>query len=392
MARLARQRRHAADSRRLRGFRAAREGRRISPTPCCSAWADRASAPKCWRRPSAKQPGFPQLHVLDSTDPAQIRAIEAHDRPRQHAVHRVEQIRQHDRAERHEAIFLRPRRRGDRRRQGRPALRRGHRSRLVAGEGRAQARASAASSTASPRIGGRYSVLSPFGLVPAAAAGIDIRSAARAALAMVRSCGADVPPDENPGVQLGARDGRSPALEGRDKVTIVASPRIADFGAWAEQLLAESTGKDGKGLIPVDGEPLGAPAVYGNDRFFIDICAPKARTTPRRTSKLAALEAGRASGGAHRHEIDRPYRPGILPLRDGDRGRRRDPRHQSVRPARRRGHQGQDPRTDRGVREDRRAAAGEAGVVDRRRPISSPTTAMPPRCARPAPTAISAPG
>ena len=73
-------------------------------------------------------------------------------------------------------------------------------------------------------------------------------------------------------------------LEGRDKVTILSSKKIADFGAWAEQLIAESTGKDGKGLIPIDGEPLGDLALYGNDRFFIDICAPKAKTTPRMTT------------------------------------------------------------------------------------------------------------
>ena len=107
-----------------------------------------------------------------------------------------------------------------------------------------------------PTIGGRYSVLSPFGLVPAATAGIDLRTLLKHTLAMVRSCGPDVPPQENPGVQLGLAMGLA-GLEGRDKVTILSSKKIADFGAWAEQLIAESTGKDGKGLIPIDGEPLG---------------------------------------------------------------------------------------------------------------------------------------
>jgi transaldolase/glucose-6-phosphate isomerase len=87
---------------------------------------------------------------------------------------------------------------------------------------------------------------------------------------MVRSCGADVPPGENPGVQLGLAMGLA-GLEGRDKVTILPSQKIADFGAWAEQLIAESTGKEGKGLIPIEGEPLGDVSLYGNDRFFIDI-------------------------------------------------------------------------------------------------------------------------
>jgi transaldolase/glucose-6-phosphate isomerase len=121
-----------------------------------------------------------------------------------------------------------------------------------------------------PSIGGRYSVLSAFGLVPAAATGIDVASLLHAAQTMVRSCGPDVPPVANPGVRLGIALGAA-GLDGRDKVTILASPQLADFGAWAEQLLAESTGKRGRGLIPVDAEPLGTPDVYGPDRFFIDV-------------------------------------------------------------------------------------------------------------------------
>jgi transaldolase / glucose-6-phosphate isomerase len=121
-----------------------------------------------------------------------------------------------------------------------------------------------------PSIGGRYSVLSPFGLVPAAIAGIDVPKLMQLARMMMRSCGPDVPPPENPGVALGIALGAA-AARGRDKITILTSPTLADFGAWAEQLLAESTGKHGKGLIPVDGEPLARPEVYGDDRFFIDL-------------------------------------------------------------------------------------------------------------------------
>jgi transaldolase / glucose-6-phosphate isomerase len=121
-----------------------------------------------------------------------------------------------------------------------------------------------------PSIGGRYSVLSPFGLVPAAIAGIDIAALEQSTRMMMRSCGADVPPSDNPGVALGLALGTA-ALQGRDKVTILASQRLADFGAWAEQLFAESTGKHDKGLIPIDGEPLGAPQLYGDDRFFISL-------------------------------------------------------------------------------------------------------------------------
>lgn len=139
-----------------------------------------------------------------------------------------------------------------------------------------------------PTIGGRYSVLSPFGLVPAAAAGVDLAKLLDLTLSMVRSCGPDVPPSENPGVQLGLAIG-SAGLDGRDKVTISSSKKIADFGAWAEQLIAESTGKDGKGLIPIDGETLGAPAVYGNDRFFIDL-RTAGESDKAHDDKLAALE------------------------------------------------------------------------------------------------------
>jgi len=119
------------------------------------------------------------------------------------------------------------------------------------------------------QIGGRCSVLSAFGLVPAAAAGIEVREALDTARTMVRSCGPAVPPAQNPGVQFGAALGTAALKEGRDKVTLIASPGVASFGAWAEQLIAESTGKQGKGLIPVDGEPAGVPAVYGRDRFFV---------------------------------------------------------------------------------------------------------------------------
>jgi transaldolase/glucose-6-phosphate isomerase len=119
-----------------------------------------------------------------------------------------------------------------------------------------------------PRIGGRYSALSNFGMVPAAVSGVDIAALIGASEVMVRACGPSVPPIANPGLFLGLVLGVS-AKAGRDKVTILASKSLADLGAWLEQLIAESTGKRGKGLIPVDAEPLGVPGVYGDDRVFV---------------------------------------------------------------------------------------------------------------------------
>ena len=117
-----------------------------------------------------------------------------------------------------------------------------------------------------PSIGGRYSALSNFGMAPAAAMGLDMDRFLGNAQAMARAC-QNPAAAENPGVLLGAILGVA-GNNGRDKITIVASPAIHDLGAWLEQLLAESTGKIGKGLIPVDREALGVPDVYGNDRVF----------------------------------------------------------------------------------------------------------------------------
>jgi len=118
-----------------------------------------------------------------------------------------------------------------------------------------------------PTIGGRYSVLSKFGLVPLATIGHDVRAFLETAAAMARACGTDAAAN-NPGVTLGLTIGVL-ALCGRDKLTVAGSPSIAAFGAWVEQLLAESTGKDGKGVIPIVGEPLNDPSSYQSDRLFV---------------------------------------------------------------------------------------------------------------------------
>src|SRR5690242_11719876 len=195
----------------------------------------------------ARKSGFPKLHVLDSTDPAQVRAMEK-------AVNLDK------------TLFIVSSKSGgttepnamkdyffDRVAKTIGADKAGHRFIAVTDPGSSLEKVAAKQGFArifqgEPTVGGRYSVLSPFGLVPAAAAGIDVRTLINHALAMVRSCGADVPPHENPGVQLGLAMGIA-GLEGRDKVTILSSRKIDDFGAWVEQLIAESTGKEGKGLI-----------------------------------------------------------------------------------------------------------------------------------------------
>jgi transaldolase/glucose-6-phosphate isomerase len=243
--------------------------------------------PEVLAKTFSKKSGFPKLHVLDSTDPAQVRAMEA-------SVNIAK------------TLFIVSSKSGgttepnamkdyffDRVTKAIGKDKAGHRFIAVTDPGSSLEKVATKQGFArvfhgEPSIGGRYSVLSPFGLVPAAAAGIEVRTLITHALAMVRSCGPDVPPHENPGVQLGLAIGLA-GLEGRDKVTIFSSKRIADFGAWAEQLIAESTGKEGKGLIPIDGEPLGEPGAYGDDRFFIDL-RTEGEDDAAHDKKLAALE------------------------------------------------------------------------------------------------------
>ena len=119
-----------------------------------------------------------------------------------------------------------------------------------------------------PDIGGRYSVLSYFGLVPAALAGHDIRGLLSRAVAVESASGPRVPVSKHPGAWLGATIA-SLALSGRDKLTILTSPSLRSFGLWVEQLVAESLGKEGRGVIPIVGEPLADPDCYGPDRQFV---------------------------------------------------------------------------------------------------------------------------
>ena len=121
-----------------------------------------------------------------------------------------------------------------------------------------------------PSIGGRFSALSDFGMVPAAILGLDVRRLLGRAAAMVQECGPASSPGNNPGVQLGLALALA-GSDGRDKVTLITSPGVKAFGSWLEQLIGESTGKDGRGLILIDGEPVGSPDDYGDDRLFVSL-------------------------------------------------------------------------------------------------------------------------
>jgi transaldolase / glucose-6-phosphate isomerase len=234
-----------------------------------------------------KKSGFPKLHVLDSTDPAQVRAMEKSvDLSKTLFIVSSKSGSTTEPNVMKDYFFARVS-------ETIGAAKAGHRFIAVTDPGSSLEKAASKQGFArvfhgDPTIGGRYSVLSPFGLVPAVTAGIDVRALIQHTLAMMRSCGADVPPHENPGVQLGLAMGLA-GLEGRDKVTILSSKKIADFGAWAEQLIAESTGKEGKGLIPIDGEGIGDVALYRDDRFFIDL-RTEGESDAAHDEKLAALE------------------------------------------------------------------------------------------------------
>lgn len=136
-------------------------------------------------------------------------------------------------------------------------------------------------------IGGRFSALSYFGLVPGALLGADIEGLLTRAAGLAERCGAGVPVADNPGLSLGARLVAF-AEAGRDKVTLVLAEPLRSFGAWLEQLITESTGKHGKGLIVINGEPLGAPAVYGADRVFVGMTLGEDAATDRPLGALAA--------------------------------------------------------------------------------------------------------
>ncbi len=142
-----------------------------------------------------------------------------------------------------------------------------------------------------PDIGGRYSALSYFGLLPAALIGIEVPALLARGLRMAHSCGFCVPAKENPGLNLGATLGEL-ARQGRNKVTFFVPESLGALGMWLEQLLAESTGKEGKGILPVTGEPVGHPSLYGRDRLFVTITRKDEPDEMLEKAMAALREAG----------------------------------------------------------------------------------------------------
>lgn len=140
-------------------------------------------------------------------------------------------------------------------------------------------------------IGGRYSVLSLFGLVPAALLGVNIPKLLDRAAGMAEGCRLQKDGQANPGTYLGAAMG-SLAKAGRDKVTVIASPSLTTFGLWVEQLLAESTGKEGTGVIPIAQEPVLKPSAYGTDRFFIYLKLKREKNTALDRAVQRLIKAG----------------------------------------------------------------------------------------------------
>jgi len=213
-----------------------------------------------------KFPGYPELHVLDSTDPAQVKVVEKKldlkktlcivssksgstlepNIFKQYFYERIRQKVGDKEVGSHFIAITDP----------------GSKMEQVAKDG-----AFRHIFPGVPSIGGRYSALSHFGTVPGAIMGLDLSKFLKITQKMVKACGPASAPEKNPGVILGTILGVA-ANHGRDKITVFTSPGISDLGAWLEQLIAESTGKVGKGIIPVDREKIGKPAVYGNDRVF----------------------------------------------------------------------------------------------------------------------------
>jgi transaldolase / glucose-6-phosphate isomerase len=261
--------------------------------------------PEVLRLTFGKIKGFPELHVLDSTDPAQIKAIEKKVdlksticvvssksgstlEPNIYKQYFFEQIKKKVGENEVGNRFIAITDPGSKMQQ---VAERDKFRKILFGV---------------PSIGGRYSALSNFGMVPGAVMGLDIPKFLKNTQEMVKACGTGTAADKNPGVILGAILGVG-TTQGRDKCTIITSPGIADLGAWLEQLLAESTGKIGKGIIPVDREALGKPVVYGNDRVFAYV---RLQTKPNKAQDAAVAALEKAGHPVVRIDVPNIYNLG----------------------------------------------------------------------------------
>jgi transaldolase/glucose-6-phosphate isomerase len=222
--------------------------------------------PEVWSKTFARAPGSPELHVLDSTDPAQILALDSTLDPARTLFIVSSKSGSTLEPNIFKAYFY------DRVTQSVGAAQAASRFIAVTDPGSSLEKEAGAQGfrhifSGVKSIGGRYSALSNFGMVPAAVMGLDVERLLDEAARMLTACAPGVPAAQNPGLVLGTILGIA-AVRGIDKLTFITSPGINDLGAWLEQLIAESTGKEGKGIIPVDRETPGTPAVYGDDRLF----------------------------------------------------------------------------------------------------------------------------
>jgi len=233
-----------------------------------------------------QQPGFPALHIVDSTDPAQVKA--ARDKvnlaetlvivaSKSGSTLEPNVLKQYFFEEMKKAVG---------------AAKAGSHFLAITDPGSKMEKVAKADGFrhifyGDPQIGGRFSALSNFGLIPASVAGLDTAKLLAEAAKAVAT--AKLAPAQNPAVQLGLLLGTA-ANSGRDKITVFTSPEIYDLGAWLEQLIAESTGKLGKGITPVDRETIAAPAVYGNDRIFVYVRLTGTADSSQ-DAKVAAIEA-----------------------------------------------------------------------------------------------------
>jgi transaldolase/glucose-6-phosphate isomerase len=242
--------------------------------------------PEVFRRTFGKVEGFPTLHVLDSTDPATVKSFEE----RVNLPHTLFAVASKSGTTTEPLMFYKYFFNRLREIKGERA---GENFVAITDPGTLMEEMAKGDSFRRiflnpPDIGGRYSALSFFGMVPASLQGFDFKTFLDRADRAQNACMHYVPAQDNPGARLGAILGTL-ANAGRDKLTLSIAPEIASLGLWIEQLIAESTGKEGKGIIPIAGETLGSPGVYGNDRLFVHIGvgAPDADTD----SRLRALES-----------------------------------------------------------------------------------------------------